>query len=145
MKTCSCFFANIRGIFVGFCEVYRLPHKSFVACSRLFFLLLYLCQLLDLQLIAALCWLTLKQLTVPFATISANHWLDFFPRWLRWETAVDMVQAISLCWVDCGTDTIRILIYIVLNAKGLTKPDCNWCSILFRVSLGSGWQLDESN
>jgi len=50
-------------VFLLVFEVYRLAHKSFVACSQLLLVLLS-CQLLDLQLIAVLCCLTLKQLTV---------------------------------------------------------------------------------
>lgn len=130
-----CSFGGFCCYFCWLSEVYRLAHKSFVACSNSRYcclLLFFKSRWLDLQLIAALCCcccLTLKQLTVfllpsisPFSFVSR-----VFLALIEMESCIEKVclsvavQAISLCWVDCCTDTIWIVIYIVQAVKGLTK------------------------
>lgn len=91
-----CSFGGFCCYFCWLSEVYRLAHKSFVACSNSRYcclLLFFKSRWLDLQLIAALCCcccLTLKQLTV-FLLPSISRFRsfrEFFSHWLRWKAAL---------------------------------------------------------
>lgn len=117
-------------------EVYRLAHKSFAACGQLLLLALFSMSTAWPSINCCALLPDIETINGPFRFSGFPFYQYFYsfcccPDWdgkLHWVGVGEwwvggavVVPAISLCSVDCCTGTIRLVIYIVQDVKGLTK------------------------